>query len=65
MRIVTFALLVLFVLPTWASEPGQPFDCDDWIFHESGLACTRVGPIFLANALGESHTVFDNADRLL
>ena len=34
MRIVTLALLVLVIVPAWASEPGQPLDCSDWVFLE-------------------------------
>jgi hypothetical protein len=27
-----------------ASEPGQPLDCSDWVFHESGLTCAVWHP---------------------
>ena len=27
------------ILPVWASEPGQPMDCSDWVFLEAGLSC--------------------------
>lgn len=39
MRIVTFALLVLFLVPTWASQPGRPLDCSDWVVDSPGLSC--------------------------
>jgi len=34
--------IALFMLPTWASVPGQPMDCDDWVILEPGL-CSATG----------------------
>src|SRR5262245_16880357 len=31
-----------FLLPIWASQPGQPFDCTDWVFLTPGLTCTDI-----------------------
>ena len=31
---------VVCLLPAWASEPGEPLDCSDWVFLEPGLSCT-------------------------
>jgi parallel beta-helix repeat protein len=28
----------------FASEPGQPLDCSDWVFLQPGYSCTRFGP---------------------
>ena len=38
-----FALVVLAALPAWASEPGEPIDCSDWVALQPGYACTS-GP---------------------
>ena len=32
-------LFVLCLLPAWASNPGEPLDCSDWVFLEPGLSC--------------------------
>ncbi len=37
------AFVLMFSLPpVLASDPGQPLDCSDWVFLESGLSCTVV-----------------------
>lgn len=33
-------LAVAWPLGTWASEPGQPLDCSDWVINEPGLTCS-------------------------
>ena len=32
--------LVIVSLPAWASNPGEPMDCSDWVFVEPGLSGT-------------------------
>ena len=39
--VMSFTLVVL-LSPAWASEPGEPLDCDDWVFLEPGLSCTDM-----------------------
>ena len=39
--ILAFALATL---PAWASDPGEPLDCSDWVFLEPGVACEMVIP---------------------
>ena len=42
-RVLLATLIALLLLPAWASEPGQPLDCDDWVFLEPGLSCSVFG----------------------
>ncbi len=46
MRLAALAFLALLLLPgaVFASDPGQPLDCSDWVFLEPGLSCTTVEP---------------------
>ena len=38
-------LLVAFAFSgAFASEPGQPLDCSDWVFLKPGLSCTTIFP---------------------
>ena len=41
-------VVVLFVtvclLPAWASSPGQPLDCSDWVILEPGISCSTIIP---------------------
>ena len=39
----------------FASEPGQPLDCSDWVFLVPGLSCTTIAPFaeFWPNSLQE------------
>ena len=39
MRFSTVAILIAFVIPAWASSPGQPLDCSDWSVGV-GMTCT-------------------------
>ena len=42
MRLVLVcATSCLLLLPTWASNPGEPLDCSDWVILEPGLSCTQ------------------------
>jgi hypothetical protein len=69
MRIVTLALLVLFVLPVSASEPGQPLDCSDWVFTSPGMSCSVFSPpVAAAATMFHEEGVFeavDNEGRLM
>jgi len=58
-----------------ASEPGQPFDCADWVFDEPGLSCTVWQPYALDQGPSppnldprtylDEHATFDMAHRLI
>ena len=37
MRPLLIVLAVLCFIPSWASDPGEPLDCSDWVFLEPGL----------------------------
>jgi hypothetical protein len=59
MRIVLRALLVLLFRPVWASEPGQPLDCSDWVLLGPGVSwelfvpdCDEAEPFELAWCVG-------------
>lgn len=43
-RLLLSIIAVVCVLPVWASEPGQPLDCSDWIVVEPGLAIVTYEP---------------------
>ena len=38
------AILAVVWVPAWASEPGQPLDCSDWVFNDPGLSCSDAIP---------------------
>src|SRR5207247_3459549 len=42
MRLRTLTILAFSLLAghAWASQPGQPLDCSDWVFSEPGHTCT-------------------------
>ena len=44
MRTLIVVLAVLCFIPSWASDPGGPHDCSDWVFLEPGLSCTTLIP---------------------
>ncbi len=44
-RIAVVAAVVLVLGSTFASEPGQPLDCSDWVVTEPGLSCRPYAPI--------------------
>jgi len=35
-----FAIVLVACGAAWASEPGQPLDCGDWVFLEPGYSCS-------------------------
>ena len=37
-------LVVACLVPTWASEPGEPLDCSDWVSVEPGYTCVEWMP---------------------
>jgi hypothetical protein len=39
MRIAAVLLVAFACSGAFASEPGQPLDCSDWVFLEPGLTC--------------------------
>ena len=43
-RFAVLAALVLVLGPAFASEPGQPLDCSDWVILEPGISCTTLVP---------------------
>src|SRR5689334_14115876 len=66
-----YAVVVgLFVCATAsASEPGQPFDCQDVVLMEPGLACVEVtdphSERWGLNIAFSAASLFDNEGRLL
>ena len=44
MRKNVWIVAALLLLPAWASEPGEPLDCSDWVFVEPGLNCSDSVP---------------------
>ncbi len=42
--LILYVLAVLCLLPAWASEPGEPLDCDDWTILEAGVNCVTEIP---------------------
>jgi hypothetical protein len=57
---VAFAFSVVF-----ASDPGRPLDCSDWVFMEPGYACVRQFGGTGTQSPGELSPVqFDNTGRL-
>jgi len=38
---IILAIAVAFLSPAWASNPGEPLDCSDWVFVESGFSCSN------------------------
>ena len=42
-QLVALLIAVVVISPALASQPGQPIDCADWVFHRAGLSCSEVG----------------------
>ena len=40
MRYTAGLFIVFALVPVLASNPGEPLDCDDWVFLEPGLSCS-------------------------
>ena len=61
----TVALVVaavgLVLTPTWASEPGQPLDCDDWLVFAPGLTIAWTG--FSGQVIPSDRIAIDGAGR--
>lgn len=47
-RTLLALLTVALVVPAVASEPGQPLDCSDWVFLQSGYSCSVFSPMYAA-----------------
>ena len=45
MRLLAAASLLLLFAPAWASNPGEPLDCSDWVMLEPGFVCTNATAI--------------------
>ena len=43
-RFVMVVVVALVLAPAFASNPGEPLDCSDWVFLEPGLSCVTVIP---------------------
>lgn len=63
------SLLVAFACSgAFASQPGQPLDCADWVFDEPGHTCTQVSPYDCATnpvCVKGSNVQVDTQGRLL
>jgi len=44
MRVATVLLVAFACSGAFASEPGQPLDCSDWVFLRPGFSCTDIVP---------------------
>jgi hypothetical protein len=54
-------LLVITFIPAWASNPGEPLDCSDWVFLEPGYSCSHF-----ARPCESSDTCFEGgAERVV
>ncbi len=42
MRVAILLFVAFACLGAFASEPGQPLDCSDWVFTQPGYACARL-----------------------
>ncbi len=65
-RLFAAAVVIFAFLPALASEPGQPLDCSDWVFLQSGYTCHMIlgsgsPPIEMPRGAGSQ---FDNQGRL-
>ena len=61
-RVAIVFTLIVALTPAFASEPGQPLDCSDWVFLEPGYSCTvlpRAGYRFSQLALSPL-SILDN-----
>ena len=44
MKQLLILLIAAATIPAWASEPGQPLDCSDWVIVEPGLSMSTTIP---------------------
>ena len=64
MRFVACLLVAFVCSGAFASEPGQPLDCSDWVFLEPGHSCEKVIDVTVTSTgIGGSDTQFDNQGR--
>ena len=45
MRFAAVLLVAFACSGLFASDPGQPLDCSDWVFLEPGLSCSTILPV--------------------
>ena len=43
-RLLTVWCFMVVCISSWASNPGEPLDCSDWVFLEPGLYCLEYPP---------------------
>src|SRR5206468_3778250 len=48
----------------WASQPGHPLDCSDWVFLQSGYSCTML-PSGSDNFTKGANKVIDNEGAII
>ncbi|MBZ5637440.1 MAG: hypothetical protein LAO51_01645 [Acidobacteriia bacterium] len=71
MKLVALLGIVVLVaaLGAWASEPGQPLDCSDWVFLQPGYSCGVYSPFGAAISRPMhqrgANRVIDNAGALI
>lgn len=53
---------ILISCPAWASNPGEPLDCSDWVFLEPGLSCSVYAPV---GSLGSGHPLLRKGGNLV
>src|SRR5262249_55367633 len=39
-RVFVLLAVATLTMPVWASQPGHPLDCTDWVFLIPGLSCS-------------------------
>ncbi len=67
LRFCLTAVLLLSMIPAFASDPGQPLDCSDWELLQPGYSCSTwlAFPCAIGDELcwlgASPHKVFDNA----
>src|SRR5437867_9696747 len=43
-HLILIAIAAAALSPAWASQPGHPLDCSDWVSLEPGYSCVPVVP---------------------
>ena len=69
-EIVVCIAVTVFSVGAWASQPGHPIDCSDWVPEESGLKCRVVSalnalPVDSSVLLKGTDKAIDNSGRFL
>ena len=65
--LLTLCICVAVPCASLASDPGQPLDCSDFVFLESGHACSIVEECFSPDSCDQAGTpgLYDNEGRFL